>query len=646
MNTNIINNKKYEKVLSQLISLSKSDVKLITDKVSSCVALGCNKVELLEAFKKDADKTSEYLFNSQGIINSIQNGIVTELNVTTDEYFGSTYEALTNSVNLCGVNFPIGNKQTKAEIKSEILKNLFDIDSKTLNKTASALAKLEEEKDIVKKAILSPTIKFADEILAKINKLDIAFKDYVQTLSEDDNTILNKTFKRGGIDVVIESSSYVSIDGIKQSSKKHNTFELLEIVEFLKTSKYFEAVEIDQDGDVEKALRFMKQVERLKMNVDTKFTFKFRKLGNYKANGMYIKSLNMVCEDIRETSAMLHEIGHLIHLTKFEDSIWLNSLVEKLKARIDLENIPEAKIENVAKKSDYYYENTEIVARACEVAALLEFENGNPTLITGTDEFALFKSREFYSEYEGIYFNFNSLTDEIKSDLHTLFDLFYNTSSDEVGKISKLDNFVKQNTNYQVKKEEMSLTDIVKRELKKAQSEQRKLYSMVTFENIDYIFANAKCSKLELANTIFANIRYIGGHKARMLADDWAVAIEDKAKVIDFIFNNLRSSMSPKDFILYLQQIKEEKIWSKIRSMLNLSGFSLNFQIVLKRELKKLNSTGLNAFKELDNIMRRGVISLLSFDLMQDEELILELLKRDGNSIKAIDIMSPDKTTN
>jgi hypothetical protein len=343
----------------------------------------------------------------------------------------------------------------------------------------------------------------------------------------------------------------------------------------------------------------------------------------------------MICEDIRETSAMLHEIGHLIHLTKFEDSVWLNSLIEKLKSRINLANVPEAKEEDVAKKSDYYYEDTEIIARACEVAALLEFEKGN--LITGVDEFALFKSREFYSEYEGIYFNFNSLKNEIKSDLHTLFDLFYNTLSDEVGKISKLDNFVKQNTNYQVKKEEMSIMDIIKREAAKAQSEQRKLYSMVTFENIEYIFANAKCSKLELSNTIFSNIRYIGGHKARMTADDWAIAIEDKAKVVDYILNSLRSSMSPKDFIFYLQQIKEERIWSSIKSMLNLNGFSLNFQMILRQKLKELKTQGLDAFKELDKVMSKGVVSLLSFDLMQDEDLVLELLKRDCSSIKAID---------
>jgi hypothetical protein len=635
MRNNILNYQKHKETLSQLISLNNNGIKLISDKVSSYVALGCSKVEMLEAFKKDVDKTSEYLYNSQGIINSIQNQLVTELNVTTDSFFGSTYDVLTNSVNLCGVNFSVGIKQTKVEIKSILLKNLFNIDSKILTKIVSSLSKVEEEKDIVKKAILSPTVKFADEILAKINKMDVAFKDYVKTLSEDDNTILNKTFKRGGIDVVIETSSYVTSETIKQTSKKHNQFELLEIVDFLKISKYFGDCEIDQDGDVKKALKFMMQVERLKLNVNTKFTLKFRKLGNHKANGMYIKSLNMICEDIRETSAMLHEIGHLIHLTKFEDSEWLNSLVERLKARIDLDKVPEAIAEDTASKSDYYYEDTEIVARACEVAALLEFEKGN--LIAGVDEFALFKSREFYSKNEGIYFCFNSLDDNIKSDLHTLFDLFYNTSPDEVGKISKLDNFVKQDSNYQVSKKEMSIMEIIRREAAKVQAEQRKLYSMVTFENIEYIFANAECSKLELANTIFSNIRYIGGHNARMTAEEWAVAIEDKAKVIDYIFNNLRSSMNPKNFIFYLQEIKDERIWSSIRSVLNLSGFSMNFQIMLRRKLKELNTIGLDAFKELDKVMRKGIISLLSFDLMQDENLVLELLKKDGKSIKAID---------
>ena len=637
MTNNIINHKKYKEVLKQLVSLNNNGIQMITDKVSSCTLLGCSKVEYFEAFKKDADKTAEYIVNSQGIINSIKNGYITELELFAKDFFGDSWNEDKACVTLCGVElYPLnGFTFTKAEIRKEILQALYDIDSKKLTSTLTALKKLEEQDSEVKKAILSPTHKFANDLIDKLKVMDVKFQEYTKTLSVEDNNILNATFKRGGIDVVIESSSYITSNEIKQTSPKHSSFELLEVSKFLKDSKYFDDCEIDQDGDVKKALKFMQQVERLNMNFDTKMTFKFRKLGNYKANGMYIKALNMICEDIRETSAMLHEIGHLIHLTHFNDSAWLNNLIARLDARIDLSNVPEHMQDWAMKKSAYFHEDTEIVARACELSAMIRHEQGK--LITGSDEFTLFKDRATYEEREGIYFNFKSFDKELLADMDTLFDLFYNTSPDEVGKISDLDNFVKQSTEYKVKSKETDIRDIIRQEANKAERDQRKLYSLVTNENIDYIYENANCSIHELSNTIFANIRYIGGHNARMMANEWALALEDKALVIDYIFTKLQGTMTQKEYVIYLQKIKNTGVWSKIERLLNLSGFNTKFVLALRKEFKEMETPGMESYKELLSVMRAGPISLCSFDMLQDYEFVELLIGMDPYCITSID---------
>ena len=64
-----------------------------------------------------------------------------------------------------------------------------------------------------------------------------------------------------------------------------------------KNTKYIESVEIDSDGDCNKALRMINQIERLKINSEYKFTLKIRKLGNLNARGVFFQSGMVVAED-------------------------------------------------------------------------------------------------------------------------------------------------------------------------------------------------------------------------------------------------------------------------------------------------------------------------------------------------------------
>lgn len=305
-------------------------------------------------------------------------------------------------------------------------------------------------------------------------------------LSYEELEEFTSTFNRSGIMDVIQASTYVDIKGVRQiaNSHKSNIPVLSEISESLKASKfkYIQALELDADSDVRKVFNVISQIERLKINIKEKFVLKFRKLGNYNARGLCINTLGIVAEDVRDSSALIHEIAHYVHLSNIQifESKFVNYMIDKLTQRVDLNNVPVVAQSNIAKKETYYLSREEVIARALEIAAL--FANETSRVIWSEADLDLIKSRSFYEEYEGIYFNFNSFDEETKDEMLKLWELFYETSYSEVAN-KNIDLFVKIDTKF--RRTQKDILELLKEADRLSTKELKELYSFVNMDNID-----------------------------------------------------------------------------------------------------------------------------------------------------------------
>jgi len=353
---NLLNIKKYSKDMLRLLStikLNENGVEIYFDRTSDVLSSGASRSEVLETFKKDVDKTAADLAKTQSIINSIKNGRVIEIDSmynSVEDVFGSCYNKDNNTIKISGVAFNAGsgNSYKKSDLSEMILKNLFSINKKELNGVLKALGKYESAEDDIEKAILYPSTVLADEIIKKIVNEDVKFESYRKSMSFEEKAEFDISFRRTGVTGVIQNSTYIDSKGIRQLAKSHKRLHAMELENMIISGlKYIEAVEIDGDGSLEKMTHLVKQVEKLTLNTGKKFTLKARKLGNLKARGVYFENQCIVAEDVRDTSALLHEIGHHIHLTTLRDNDFVNYMINKLTSLVSFkdEEISSSKVD-------------------------------------------------------------------------------------------------------------------------------------------------------------------------------------------------------------------------------------------------------------------------------------------------------------
>jgi hypothetical protein len=639
MFTNLINNKKFSSALSRLIAtvhLKEHGIECYFENASEAISMRAARSEIFEALDKDVTKSAEVLFNAQPIIASIKDGRVREFDSiynTVEDVFGLSFDKLEGTITLCGVVYEVGaaQKRTKAELKAAILKGIFGIELAELRGVLKTLVKYEETKDEYEKAILYPATGLADKIIGKIISEEMAFASYRKGMSHEEKVAFDTTFNRTGIDGVIQNSTFISANGIEQVAPSHKASDVKELGFLLSAGrlKYIEAVEIDGDGDIQKMESLVKQIENLSLNASFKFTLKARKLGNYKARGLFMQSQMIVAEDVRDTTAILHEIGHLIHLVDFSQDNFVNYMIEKLTPMV---NVPE----ELAAKTAYYLEPTEVVARACEIAGLFAKEAGDEAL-NDDKGFALIKQRAFYKELSGIYFDFHTFDEVTKQELLALYKLFFATPNGGA-RPSGIDNFIKIDTRYKRVEKEKSYFNILNEARAKAEKELRALYSLVNAETIDKIFKNKKSASAEvLAMKILANISFCGNHAKKMTVEAWAEIIEDKAAVVDYVVQYLLGTLSSKEWILFIVAIRKNGTWDRVKNHVLLLGFSDSARRDIKKALVAKVSIWHEKIVEFrSTTMATNPAAMIDAEMMQDEEFVLKVLDGVVDGITAL----------
>lgn len=623
MKTNVINNAKHTNKLLKIIDLNQKGVNYIINKSATSIDLGLSKSEFLESFKNDIEKTASYVYDSLPIIYSVKDGRLFEiqsLDNTVEGVFGSLLNG--NILTLCSVDFDLSipTSMKKLDIATAIYENLFNINRKELLALGKAIEKYETTTDLVEKAVLYPSTILANKLIEKVGAQNKIFTQYRKEMSFKQLEEFNITFNRSGIEDVIQNSTYIGSKGIEQTIPAHKSFvhSAIEIANGIKNNKfkYIEAVEVDGDADISKVLKIINQIEALKINTEIKFTLKFRKLGNYSANGLFMQNGFIVAEDLRNTSALLHEIAHFVHMVSHNDNAFINYMISKLTPRVSLENIA-----SIGGKKEYYLDPKEVLARALEIASLLASETG---IVSFEDwEYGLIKSRSHYEMNEGIYFDFNSFDGETQLEMIELYKFFFDTSFGDV-KNAYINNFSKINTNYRRnKKDIVSIFNSIRNN---AKNEKKAIYSMVNSENIQLIIDNKplELSLEELVAKILANLGYAGNHPTRSLEEGWAAVKEDKAKVCMTLIETYKKEVLNKEYVEFLIQLESLKVFDLLDYSVGLSGFSkMTVRSAVRKKIKELFPEGsYTSYVVWSGTCRRNLLEFADIELLNDIDLI------------------------
>lgn len=159
-------------------------------------------------------------------------------------------------------------------------------------------------------------------------------------------------------------------DAAKQLIEKEPLVQSM--IDILKEHKYHDFFEIDADALGKKSslsisdfIEFFKAINLLRLPVPYKCGLKFRKLGNYNATGIYFShSKNMGIDFRHSFHSYIHETAHHIDLNK--TFINRKGLVKTLQRYFN---------NRIRKRREYYFKSEELIARAAEIAMVLNASN-------------------------------------------------------------------------------------------------------------------------------------------------------------------------------------------------------------------------------------------------------------------------------
>ncbi|SHH63046.1 hypothetical protein [Ferrimonas marina] len=376
-----------DKVLKLALYLIESRSELLCSKLAA-VDAETDPVEALEAFHADLAKTVLYAEKAYQLLSTI--------NPNHDVLHMKGPEK--NLVNLFGDRYDIGHREIdfgtfklglywdfdREIIKEQILHNVLGLsgaDYERLYKNRNKIWQLNDKElfttdDKVRFLSVSADYEKHRSVIDKIRQIGTEFIEYRTALPRKmrdkiDNEV---TGERAMIDSVVKTSTYISkVEGLEQVSGSHKKEPQLvaRIKRQIDESSAIEAIEIDKDASLEAIANALDQIRDLKFDLHKQVIFKVRKLGNYNANGLYSSNYHIVAVDIKNPGALVHEFIHAVDLNR-EGYSWdpqRQNVVGTLVAEMDEEALREV---CGNKRAAYYLNPKEVIARAGEIAYLLQ----------------------------------------------------------------------------------------------------------------------------------------------------------------------------------------------------------------------------------------------------------------------------------
>lgn len=158
-------------------------------------------------------------------------------------------------------------------------------------------------------------------------------------------------------------------------TKKNIPVKIMEAMqksEFLKQGFHF--VEYDEDTDLQKVAQIAHEWAGVKKHLpkSQKTTeLRFRKLGNYRANGVYFPYINCMSVDLRYIHSFIHEYAHHLDYTYGPEVLSVQedflAIVQRYRVNWDRVSKKNKDGNYTAAQNQYYTTPTEIFARGYEV---------------------------------------------------------------------------------------------------------------------------------------------------------------------------------------------------------------------------------------------------------------------------------------
>ncbi|WP_152633295.1 hypothetical protein [Aliarcobacter butzleri] len=190
-------------------------------------------------------------------------------------------------------------------------------------------------------------------------------QDFSRFFNKRDSATFHTTLKES---IVIDCRNKDNIIISEATSRILNNETIEKLNKVLLENKYHDYIEIDKDIlgkdsvlTIDNIINLIEKVNNFNLPVNIKTALKFRKLKQYKANGIYFSFSKQLGLDFRDGfGAYMHETAHHIDLSteNHNRSRIVNYLYEYFKNRI-------------TQRADYYLKSEELIARGAEIALIL-----------------------------------------------------------------------------------------------------------------------------------------------------------------------------------------------------------------------------------------------------------------------------------
>lgn len=202
-------------------------------------------------------------------------------------------------------------------------------------------------------------------------------------------------------------------------TKKNIPEKMLVAMKQSEFNQYFDYVEFDAECDMDKIIEIEKEFHALQREIFHQngklenISIRFRKLGHYKAAGLYFPYLKCLCVDVRCPSSLAHEYGHLLDyengsISKGEKfhkvTVLYRDLLEKYIAGLPKDDPLAIRWNGNTKYNKSYYTNTSEIFARCLELYLVSIRLVRNSLVVLDEGFAYPKEKSLLTEIE-IFFN-------------------------------------------------------------------------------------------------------------------------------------------------------------------------------------------------------------------------------------------------
>ncbi len=192
-----------------------------------------------------------------------------------------------------------------------------------------------------------------------------ANQEFSRFFNKRDSATFHTTLKES---IVIDCRDKNKIIVSETTSKILDKEIIEKLNNVLLNHKYHDYIEIDKDIfgkdsvlTIDNILNLIEKINNYNLPVNIKTALKFRKLRQYKANGIYFSFSKQLGLDFRNGfSAYMHEMAHHIDLSteNYNRNLMVNYLYGYFKNR-------------VTQRADYYLKSEELIARGAEISLIL-----------------------------------------------------------------------------------------------------------------------------------------------------------------------------------------------------------------------------------------------------------------------------------